>query len=144
MFARPAVPPTRFPACGHSRPAFSESSRSISRHIPKPALRWPSSTSTASPSQLLYRFTTHQNKTAANTANNQKTQNQPTHEPRTGLEPEDPVKLKVPDELIDRLLPMLTLHLGQDQLGRIAVVEAAEIGLYLEQLFCAVECHVCG
>src|SRR5512147_1045026 len=69
---------------------------------------------------------------------------QPALEARAGLEPEDAVELELPDELVDRRLPVLALHFGQDQLGRIAVVEAAEVGLDLEQLSGAVECHEFG
>src|SRR5512138_1479612 len=66
---------------------------------------------------------------------------QPALEARAGLEPEDAVELELADQLVDRRLPVFALHLGQDQLGRIAVVEAAEVGLDLEQLSGAVDCH---
>ena len=61
--------------------------------------------------------TTPENKTATGAAAHLFTHCQPTLESGAGLEPEYPVKLKIPDELIDRILSMLTLHLGQDQLG---------------------------
>ena len=66
---------------------------------------------------------------------------QPTLEPGAGLEPENSTKVRFPDKLVDRILSMRALHPGQGQPGRIAMAEATEIGLYLEQLFCAVECH---
>lgn len=67
---------------------------------------------------------------------------QPTLEPGAGLEPENSTKVPFPDKLIDRILSMLALRLGQNQPGRIAIVEATEVGLYLEWLLCAVECHL--
>ena len=67
---------------------------------------------------------------------------QTTFEAGTWLKSENLIELQFPNELIDRRLPVLALNFRQDQLGGIAVVEAAEVGLHLEQLARAVECHL--
>ncbi|MDP3126829.1 MAG: hypothetical protein Q8M84_14475 [Thiobacillus sp.] len=57
------------------------------------------------------------------------------------LKPKNLIEPEIADAFINRTLPMLTLNLGQDQLGRIAVVEAAEVGLHAQQLFGPVKRH---
>lgn len=59
----------------------------------------------------------------------------------TWLKPKYFIEPKVADAFIDRYLPMFSLHFGQNQLGRIAVVKATKVSLHLEELFRPIERH---
>ena len=71
-----------------------------------------------------------------------RTYRQATFEPGARLKPEDLIEPEIADAFVDRTLPVLALHLGQNQFGRIAVVKATKVSLYFQQLFGAIERHV--
>jgi hypothetical protein len=56
-------------------------------------------------------------------------------------EAEDALELQLADQRVHQRLAVLAAHLREDNLGAVGAVEAAEIGLYLEELLRLLQGH---